>query len=84
MVSYKALNTITEAATSQTRDGVGNGDGGQTAATHEALNSQTRDGICDASKRHSFGNHYIASVFTIISVKTVPLIGDSSRFISFV
>ena len=31
MVSYKALNTTSEAAISQARDGVGNGDGGQTA-----------------------------------------------------
>ena len=45
MVSYKALNTTIEAPFSQTRDGVGNGDGGQTAATIEALNSQTRDGV---------------------------------------
>ena len=27
------------------RDGVGNGDGGQTAATIEAVTSQTRDGV---------------------------------------
>ena len=45
MVSYKALNTISEAVISQTRDGVGNGDGGQTAATREAPFSQTRDGV---------------------------------------
>ena len=45
MVSYKALNTTIEAVTSQTRDGVGNGDGGQTAATLEAVVSQTRDGV---------------------------------------
>ena len=45
MVSYKALNTEKEATLSQTRDGVGNGDGGQTAATHEAVISQTRDGV---------------------------------------
>ena len=45
MVSYKALNTISEAVISQTRDGVGNGDGGQTAAIPEAVNSQTRDGV---------------------------------------
>ena len=45
MVSYKALNTAIEAAISQTRDGVGNGDGGQTAAIREALISQTRDGV---------------------------------------
>ena len=45
MVSYKALNTIIEAANSQTRDGVGNGDGGQTAAIPEAFISQTRDGV---------------------------------------
>ena len=44
MVSYKALNTTMEAATSQTRDRVGNGDGGQTAAIFEAPFSQTRDG----------------------------------------
>ena len=45
MVSYKALNTRHEAAFSQTRDGVANGDGGQTAATREAVTSQTRDGV---------------------------------------
>ena len=45
MVSYKALNTAREAGTSQTRDGVGNGDGGQTAAIREAVISQTRDGV---------------------------------------
>ena len=45
MVSYKALNTKIEATFSQTRDGVGNGDGGQTAATSEAILSQTRDGV---------------------------------------
>ena len=45
MVSYKALNTGNEAFSSQTRDGVGNGDGGQTAATLEAPISQTLDGV---------------------------------------
>ena len=30
---------------SQTRDGVGNGDGGQTAAMREAVISQSRDGV---------------------------------------
>ena len=45
MVSYKALNTIFETIISQTRDGVGNRDGGQTAATREAGISQTRDGV---------------------------------------
>ena len=45
MVSYKDLNTIREAVTSHTRDGVGNGDGGQTAAKPEAVTSQTRDGV---------------------------------------
>ena len=34
-----------EAPFSQTRDGVGNGDGGQTPATREALIFQTRDGV---------------------------------------
>ena len=47
MVSYKALNTRCEAAFSQTRDGVGNGDGGQTAAIREAPISQTRDGVAN-------------------------------------
>ena len=47
MVSYKALNTVIEAGISQTRDGVGNGDGGQTAATTEAVISQTRNGIAN-------------------------------------
>ena len=45
MVSYKALNTKIEATFSQTRDGVGNGDGGQTAAFIEAAISQTPDGV---------------------------------------
>ena len=45
MVSYKALNTTSEATPSQARDGVGNGDGDQTAATSEAATSQTRDGV---------------------------------------
>ena len=45
MVSYKALNTTIEALISQTCDGVGNGDGGQTAATREESISQTRDGV---------------------------------------
>ena len=37
MVSYKALNTVTKAVTSQTRDRVGNGDGGQTAAIRVSI-----------------------------------------------
>ena len=45
MVSYKALNTYLEALISQTLDGVGNGDGGQTAALKEAAFSQTLDGV---------------------------------------
>ena len=45
MVSYKALNTKVEAVISQTRDGVGNGDGSQTTATPEAVMSQTLDGV---------------------------------------
>ena len=45
MVSYKALNTIIEALISQTYDGVGKGDGGQTAATLEAGTSQPRDEV---------------------------------------
>ena len=45
MVSYKALNTTTEAPMSQTRDGVRNGDGVQTAAILEAEISQARDGV---------------------------------------
>ena len=34
-----------EKVLSQTRNGVGNGDGGQTAAFREAVISQTRDGV---------------------------------------
>ena len=45
MVSYKALNTLSEATRSQTCDGIRNGDGCQTAATIEAIVSQTCDGI---------------------------------------
>ena len=36
---------IPEAVISQARDGVGNGDGGQTAAFRETTISQTRDGV---------------------------------------
>ena len=45
MVVSESLNTTIEAVISQTRNGVGNGDGGQTAATIEAVISQTRDGV---------------------------------------
>ena len=45
MVSYKALNTGAEALRSQARDGVGNGDGGQTDAIPEAEISQACDGV---------------------------------------
>ena len=45
MVSYKALNTSGEAAIVQTRDGVGDGDRGQTAAIRETPFSQTRNGV---------------------------------------
>ena len=45
MVVSESLNTVTEAPITQTRDGVGNGDGGQTAAISEAVLSQTRDGV---------------------------------------
>ena len=45
MVSYKALKTLFEAFISHARDGVGNGDGGQTAAIPEAAISQTRDRV---------------------------------------
>ena len=65
MVSYKDLNTVIEAGTSQTRDRVGNGDGGQTAAILEAAICQTRDGICDAIINHCFRNHYVTGVFII-------------------
>ena len=45
MIVQESLNTIPEAPIFQTRDGVGNGDGGQTDATIEAVISQTRDGV---------------------------------------
>ena len=45
MVSYKALNTVTEAIFSQTGDGVGNRDARQAWATREAIFSQTGDGV---------------------------------------
>ena len=45
MVSYKALNTTTEANISQARDRIRNGDRGQTAAIPEASISQARDKI---------------------------------------
>ena len=41
--SFKT-DATSEAAISQARDGVGNGDGGQTAAIPEVAISQTRDG----------------------------------------
>ena len=45
MVVSESLNTKCETAIPQTRDGVGNGDGGQTAAILKAAISQTRDGV---------------------------------------
>ena len=81
MVSYKALNTVREAVFSQTRDGVGNGDGGQTAAICEARPSQTRDGICDATTGHCFRNHYVTGVFIIIRGPTDSLKSDCSRLV---
>ena len=39
------ISTISEAAIFQTLDGVGNGDGGQTAATIKAATSQSCDGV---------------------------------------
>ena len=42
--AFNAAATF-EAPFSQTRDGVGNGDGGQTAAIREAPITQTRDGV---------------------------------------
>ena len=48
-----------EAVISQTRDGVGNGDGGQTAAITEAPNSQTHDGVGN-------GDRFIISVDVIL------------------
>ena len=81
MVSYKALNTRIEAVPSQTRDGVWNGDGGQTAAICEARPSQTRDGICDAIISHCFRNHYVTGVFIIIRGRKVSLKSDCSRLV---
>ena len=75
---------IIEAKNSQARDGVGNGDGGQTTASPKALISQTRDGIGEIFKRHCFGNHYIACVFTVIRETIVSLKGDSCRHITCV
>ena len=65
----------------QTRDGVGNGDGGQTAATSEAVISQSRDGICDAIISHCFRNLYVTGVFIIIRVIIVSLKSDCSRLV---
>ena len=78
MVSYKALNTIREALISQTLDGVGNGDGGQTAAIPEAVISQTRDGIYDAIISHCFRDHYVTGVFITIREIIDSLISDCS------
>ena len=60
MVSYKALNTTFEAASSQTLDGVGNGDGGQTAASLEAAIPQARDGIASTINNHSFRDYNLS------------------------
>ena len=84
MVSYKALNTTSEAVILQARDGVGKGDRGQSAATSEAVIPQSRDGIGETFKRHCFGNHHIACIFTFIRVIFVLLKGDSSRHITCV
>ena len=62
MVSYKALNTPWEAVIFQTRDGVGNGDGGQIAAIREAVPSQTRDGVGNGD-----GDQTAASLEAVIS-----------------
>ena len=67
MVSYKALNTLREALISQTRDGIGNGDGGQTFAATEAPISQTRDGL-----RNSDGGQTFAVFEAIISQTRNP------------
>ena len=43
--TFKTAATTEAELISQTRDGVGNGDGGQTAAFKEAVTSQARDGV---------------------------------------
>ena len=60
-----------EAVISQTRDGVGNGDGGQTAATTEAAISQTRDGVGNGD-----GGQTAASIEAVTS-QTRDGIGDT-------
>ena len=72
MVSYKALNTRHEAVTSQTRDGVGNGDGGQTATITEAVISQTRDGISSTINNHSFRDDNLSRILIIVIIR-IPL-----------
>ena len=64
---------VREAPFSQTRDGVGNGDGGQTAAICEARPSQTRDGICDAIISHCLRHYNLP-----LSLKT----NDLQKYIS--
>ena len=53
MVSYKALNTVTEAKSSQTGDGVGNRDARQARATTEARFPQTGDGVGNRDARQA-------------------------------
>ena len=73
MVSYKALNTTIEAPFSQTRDGVGNGDGGQTAAIIEAAISKTRDGISSTTNNHSFRDNNLSRILITIGIILIPL-----------
>ena len=53
MVSYKALNTTSEAMFSQTGDGVGNRDARQATAPREAPFSQTGDGVGNRDARQA-------------------------------
>ena len=66
MVVSESLNTTIEAPISQTRDGVGNGDGGQTDAITEAGSSQTRDGISSTINNHSFRDNNFSRILIVI------------------
>ena len=45
MVSYKALNTISEAISANRQYGFGNGDGGQSFASAEAISLNVHHGV---------------------------------------
>ena len=58
MVSYKALNTVSEAVMSQTRHRRRNVNGPEGRTVKEAVISQTRHAICNIVIRNAFWNDY--------------------------